>query len=196
MHSHSSIRPPIEGIRSDRTDAWMALYAHLVDSAGRIRRLTTPAAESVGLREVEFRLMTMLAWDDQSGIGQRELARRLGVSDAQVSGLVERLRRCDLLAASRCRKDRRRQLWRLTEPGRRLLDDATEQFDRHLAPVAEQPDPSTVRELDDRLRHLIQAIDRPKAPLRRFDPDANDDPTAGQPTTPHQEAPHGKEARR
>ena len=66
------------------------------------------------------------------------MAREMAVSPAQVSGLVEQLRRKGLLEGRRSETDRRRQLWRLTTDGQATLDamladldHATAELDRH-----------------------------------------------------------------
>lgn len=57
-----------------------------------------------------------------AGFSQSQLAATLGISAAQVSGLVERLRRSGLLASRRAEADRRRQHWCLTPTGRARLE--------------------------------------------------------------------------
>lgn len=57
------------------------------------------------------------------GLPQQELAAAMAVSAAQVSVLVEQLRRQGLLQGRRAQNDRRRQLWRLTPAGRARLQD-------------------------------------------------------------------------
>jgi DNA-binding MarR family transcriptional regulator len=62
-------------------------------------------------------------------VAQHDLADAVGVSAAQMSGLVEKLRRRGLLIACRDERDRRRQLWGLTTAGREVVRDIR----RHLA---------------------------------------------------------------
>lgn len=74
----------------------------------------------------EFRLLWLLSQprDDRSGhdaFDQAELAEQLVVSPAQVSVAVERLRSLGMLDRTVDQRDRRRQLWRLTDDGRELL---------------------------------------------------------------------------
>jgi DNA-binding MarR family transcriptional regulator len=52
---------------------------------------------------------------------QLELAQRMGMSPAQISGLVEVLRQRALLVSERSPRDRRRQTWRLTAAGEKVL---------------------------------------------------------------------------
>jgi len=53
---------------------------------------------------------------------QSVLAKSIGLSPAQISNVVEQLRRDGLLSSFRDVHDRRRQLWRLTPEGFQLLD--------------------------------------------------------------------------
>lgn len=73
---------------------------------------------SHGINEAEFRLLWLLL--DVSALDQKHIAQQLGLSTAQVSGLVERLRRRGLLVASSVSGDRRRQLWQLSLSGKEL----------------------------------------------------------------------------
>lgn len=86
------------------------LHGHISRQAGRHQ-----------LSEAEFSLLWACRDIPSSGVGQNELAARLAVSPAQVSGLVERLRRKGLLEGHRPSHDRRRQHWQLTPEGRDTL---------------------------------------------------------------------------
>ncbi len=73
------------------------------------------------LREAEFWALWLCNRLDPDGVVQHELASAAGVSEAQMSGLVERLRQGGLLIGCRGEPDRRRQYWRLTVAGNELL---------------------------------------------------------------------------
>jgi DNA-binding MarR family transcriptional regulator len=83
--------------------------------------------EGVGVSETEFRLLWLLyqhALDEASkstALDQADLAERLAVSAAQVSGVIERLRQCELVNRVPDGNDRRRQLWRLATAGETLV---------------------------------------------------------------------------
>ena len=88
------------------------------------------------------------------GVPQKDLVTATGVSSAQISGVVERLRRRGLLAAERGPQDRRQQLWHLADDGRRLVA----QLRTALAPAAEQLC-ERMSPLDtERLRELLQRL--------------------------------------
>ena len=92
----------------------------------------------VGLSETEFRLLRKLhrypAPRYRSGLShpsknrpaldQTSLRTELGLSAAQISMLVERMRIRGWIAREIAPEDRRRQWWRLTEEGRALLEKA------------------------------------------------------------------------
>jgi len=73
-----------------------------------------------GVSEAEFRLLWTLFHGDLS-LNQAELASRLAVSPAQVSGAVERMQASGLIDGASDAADRRRQLWRLAPAGSRLI---------------------------------------------------------------------------
>lgn len=78
------------------------------------------------INEPEFRLLWLLAGTCSSDVSavpldQADLAEQLVVSPAQVSGAVERLRSLGLVERVQHQRDRRRQLWRVTEAGDALL---------------------------------------------------------------------------
>ena len=81
-------------------------------------------AAAAGISESELRLLWQLFLTNRPAADQRrqlldqaELAVRLSLSPAQVSSLVERLRGRALIAPADPDRDRRRQLWQLTEMG-------------------------------------------------------------------------------
>jgi DNA-binding MarR family transcriptional regulator len=96
-------------------------------AAGRMaaRRLAVHA-RGVGLNEAEFRLLWQLdkSPDALEHPDQKQLATQLGLSAAQVSTVVERLRAQGFVAGKLLPSDRRRQLWRLSSTGRALLNDS------------------------------------------------------------------------
>lgn len=82
----------------------------------------------VGVSETEFRLLWLLfpaselkSQSVEELPDQAELAARLGVSAAQVSGAVERLSSLRFLERVTDGADRRRQMWRLADAGRALV---------------------------------------------------------------------------
>jgi DNA-binding MarR family transcriptional regulator len=95
---------------------------HWTSAASRqLRRRLAAVAAGFELSDNEL----MVLWlSIGGGRVQVELAGAIGISPAQMSGLVERLRSRGLVAMHRLARDRRRQLWRTTPEGQNLLADA------------------------------------------------------------------------
>lgn len=101
---------------------WVGLTEHISLCGRLLRNHLAVQAEKAGLNEPQLSLLWACQAAGPEGIGQNDLAQRLLVSPAHVSGLVEQLRRKRLLAGRRDVADRRRQIWRLTARGRAELE--------------------------------------------------------------------------
>ncbi len=124
------------------------------------------------LNDTQFLLLWCCHRASNGGISQTDLAACVGVSAAQVSGLVDQLRRRQLLSAERCGDDRRRQLWKLTEAGDQLLQAALGDLDELAKRLDEQfsrRDHATIEQLLSRLTTATQDV----PPLTVFDPDGD-----------------------
>ncbi len=111
---HSTAESPVE--------RWVALAQRVLACARALREELSCRAAAWPVSEQEFLLLWNCREAPADGVGQTELAARLAVSAAQVSGLVERLRCGGMLECRRAAHDRRRQLWRLTSAGHATLD--------------------------------------------------------------------------
>lgn len=80
------------------------------------------ALRGQALSEAEFRLLWLLSRQVAAGLEQRRLAEELGVSPAQVSATVEKLRCQQLIEPKANNTDRRRQHWQLTPTGQQQFD--------------------------------------------------------------------------
>ena len=112
----STSSPPSEAL------GWAAL-AELLAASGR--RLSGAIADGGGLSASDQRRLALLRCCRDAppeGASQREIADRLAVSAAHVSGLVEQLRAVGMIAAYRGSNDRRYQHWRLTIAGLAQMD--------------------------------------------------------------------------
>lgn len=99
---------------------------HLIQSAGSagrgLRRWLADRLERFGLGETEFLVLWLCCQKPQhGGWVQGELAQAAGISPAQTSSLVERLRKRGLIDMKRSTMDRRRQVWHLLQEGEDLL---------------------------------------------------------------------------
>ncbi len=104
---------------------------HWTSTASRhLRKRLAELARPLDLSDTELLVVWLCSG---GGRIQVELAGAIGVSPAQMSGLVERLRARGLVAMHRSAMDRRRQVWRTTPAGQTLLVEAA----RHLNELAE-----------------------------------------------------------
>jgi DNA-binding MarR family transcriptional regulator len=104
-----------------RADGLLRLI-YWTGAAGRqLRRCLSTLAQQAGLTDCELFTIWLCLGDDD-GMVQGALATALGVSPAQMSGIVERLRQRGLIEMRRQVIDRRRQVWRGTAAARQALD--------------------------------------------------------------------------
>ncbi len=111
-------------------------------SAGRaLRRLLADRAAAVQLSDAELLVVWLCGDAATPGMVQGDLAVAIGVSPALMSGLVQRLLERGLIEMQRSTVDRRRQVWRTTDLGRRLLAELrplltslAEQLDGRVCP--------------------------------------------------------------
>ena len=74
------------------------------------------------LGEAEFQVLWCLRSAANEGLDQTTLARKLAISPAQVSAIVERAGARDWIDQQSAASDRRRRLWQLSASGRSLLE--------------------------------------------------------------------------
>src|SRR5215510_7765987 len=95
---------------------------HWTSNASRhLRKRLAELAKPFELSDTELLLVWLCSG---GGRIQVELAGAIGISPAQMSGMVERLRSRGLVAMHRLAMDRRRQVWRTTAAGQALLAEA------------------------------------------------------------------------
>ena len=90
-------------------------------------------AKAYGLSEAEFRLLWLLRNSSHTTkadnlLDQKSLSDRLGLSPAQVSAVVERLRKKNLIEGFASLTDRRRQVWQLSAEGTVLVEKSISTF--------------------------------------------------------------------
>lgn len=145
---------------------------HRANSAGRrLRRLLAEHVAQWNLADTEFLVLWLCETQAEQGLGQGDLAAAIGVSPAQMSSLVERLRKRELVAVRRFGSDRRRQVWQIAPPGRQLLEEVRvglESIARRLEERVTADEQVAAEHLFERLALLAAE----EAGLRLFDPQA------------------------
>jgi DNA-binding MarR family transcriptional regulator len=149
-------------VLSENPDQRLLALVHRTSAAGRaLRRLLAEEAQAAGLSDAE--LLVVWLCDDQgpglatSELAQVELALAVGVSPAQMSGTVERLRQRGLLETHRATVDRRRQVWRTTAEGRAALASIQPGITRIAARIDELIAPAEQRTLCAACERLAEA---------------------------------------
>lgn len=140
-----------------RTHSWAHTIQKLSLCGRHLRRLLGEASLPWNLSDTEF----LLLWTcdegciNGDGVMQHDLVFTLGLSSAQMSGLVYDLRDRGLLTVERPAHDRRRQVVRVTSAGRTLLHRVMETMAPIIAQLeAEMPD-SDHQTLSHLLTNLI-----------------------------------------
>ncbi|HUE71952.1 MAG TPA: MarR family transcriptional regulator [Pirellulaceae bacterium] len=145
-------------------------------SAGRqLRRWLTERLARFDLSESELKVLWLCAQPRPSGGWvQGELAEAAGLSPAQTSSLVERLRQRGLMTMRRSTIDRRRAVWQLLSHGEDLLsrirtglESVAHRLDALVAPEEQQ----AAAQLFDR---LVDAAER-SAAIKPFDPEETEE---------------------
>jgi DNA-binding MarR family transcriptional regulator len=105
----------------DQRASSAALIAEILELADSLRAcLDAPCVEQ-GVSASRYRVLTTIDCSGQDGCSQTELAAQLGLSESNVSTLVEGLRKTGLLYRFRSKADRRRSVLLLTDDGKSLV---------------------------------------------------------------------------
>ena len=129
---------------------------HWTSAASRhLRRRLADVAEGLGLSDTELLVVWLCSG---GGRVQVDLAGAIGISPAQMSGMVERLRARGLVAMHRQAMDRRRQIWRTSAAGQALLSKAAQHLSALAASVGSgisESEQQTVQALCERLAEAV-----------------------------------------
>jgi DNA-binding MarR family transcriptional regulator len=100
---------------------WIEVLEGVAASTRLVRHELTRALAVHGVGESQFSILWICQQASSAGISQSDIACRLAISTAHVSGLVEQLRRSGWLDGHRDTADRRRQVWRTTAAGENFV---------------------------------------------------------------------------
>ena len=148
-HLHSS--PDLPDAGPQRPAQRLVQLAQAASLCGRdLRRALQERTRELELSDADLLVLWSCARADEGGVAQNALAEEIGLSAAQASGLLDRLRRSGLVCSRRPARDRRRQLWRLEPAGRQALDRAFEE----IGGLAE----TVMGELSDANQSLLESL--------------------------------------
>ncbi len=159
MAKHVSTQRP--GGCAEVAELWLGLAERIVVCGRELREVLRRLAARQGLSEPEISTLWACLGDQREGMDQRELASRLAISAAQVSGLVESLRAGGLLAGHRDQRDRRRQVWRLTPAGQAALRTAVADLADWAGRLEQRLQAGSSATLTRALDELLAAFDEP-----------------------------------
>ena len=171
-HLQQSAR--LSGIPAKDNDLGPVELLRLVTQCEReLRRTLADHIRRWGITDVELLVLWLCHEAATPGIAQSELVANIGVSAAQMSGLVDRLRQQGLLTARRCDSDRRRQYWSLAGEGRRVLEEIRADLNFVSAGLTKHLTVDEQGLLASLLHRVTQFSMRPIA-LRAVTPDTDD----------------------
>lgn len=145
----------------------------LVSVCGReMRRALAGCIAECGVTTNEFLLLWACDQPTEDDPPQNELAATIGVSPAQLSGLVERMTQQGVLLAHRRDDDRRKRFLRLSEAGRELFERCTRKLDAVSHQLNRQVSAAEQTRASDLLRQLLAVAQTP-ATLRIHSPEGD-----------------------
>ncbi|HPD48341.1 MAG TPA: MarR family transcriptional regulator [Anaerohalosphaeraceae bacterium] len=104
-----------------------------------IRKRATEFLRRYGLTDVQVNVLMLLKHqaDEGEGLSQSQLSSMMLVNRANVTGLVDRLEQAKLVMRTTDPADRRSNVVRLTQRGRRLLEKVEPAYGREVARIME-----------------------------------------------------------
>lgn len=139
------------------------LIADILSLADRLRQhLEAPCLEQ-GVSASRFALLDVVDQSGSGGMAQTELAARLGLSESNVSVLVEALRKNGLLHRMRSKVDRRRSVLLLSESGQQLVMLLSSARTKVSEALLEGIRPEQISNLRSLLAELDQRLHEPKS---------------------------------
>ncbi len=165
----SPVEPPVGEAR-----ALLGLVQQMAVTGRQFRRALTRQLDGLGLNDTELLLLWACDGAGSAGIAQNRLAEAVGLSPAQVSGLVDKMGNRGLIATCAGDGDRRRRMWQLTSAGRRTVEQVVERLGPAAAAIHSHGRPTRLTDLTDRLAGVGRAatrnapVETPNRSLRVF----------------------------
>jgi len=145
--------------KNDSLDADVQRLRELIQALGRRRSLRDPIATVVEEQKLTPPQLHVLLWLGTDGaLTMGELAKRSGVADKTLTGVVDRLERDGLLQRERDSEDRRVVRANLTRKGATLHKRIDAQMGEQMARVLGVLDPTDRRDLFRILENFLTRI--------------------------------------
>lgn len=120
--------------------------------------------ENLGISFSQFKIMMVLRWNPH--IQQKQIAEKLGQTEASISRQIRYLQQAGLLRTQRRPEDRREHITTLTEKGEARIDQAMEALNNYHAPVFRALSPNQMSAVEEALQVMHRQAcetDRPGA---------------------------------
>lgn len=114
-----------------------------------IRKRARKFFSAYGVTDVQFNLMMLLMYHsgEDGGLTQADLSRMMLVNRANITSLIDRMEKANLVVRTSVPGDRRYNSVRLTAHGKRVLLDVEEEYAHEVAKIMGVLDDSEVRDL-------------------------------------------------
>lgn len=96
----------------------------------------------------------LMALKNHPGIQQKDIAKRLGQTEASVSRQIKMLQEVGYISFEHGQQDRRKHITKLTPKGEKLIDKCLSALNRYHQPVFDQLSPGESQQLYDSLKQL------------------------------------------
>ena len=113
-------------------------------SASCLKKKAGEFLRPFGLTDVQFNLMMLLKYqtDQEDGLSQAQLSNMMLVNRANITSLIDRMEKADLVIRTHAPSDRRTNIVKLTNRGRQLLSEIeplyTKEVKRIMAVLKQQ----------------------------------------------------------
>ena len=127
------------------------VFLNLLRTAAALSRGAEELLKSAGLSPTQYNVLRILRGAGPHGLCCREVADRMITRDPDITRLVDRLERRDLLTRSRDSKDRRIITLRISEAGLKVLKDLDLPVDQYNRNVLSHMNKDDLRKLSELL---------------------------------------------
>lgn len=146
---------------------WLGLVQKMSLCGRQLRRALSQLTEPRGLTDHDALILWSCQQAGPLGHAQHEMAAALGISPAQLSGLVETLSDRGWISGRRPSHDRRRQYWRITTSGEAILAALVQDLELWSLQFESSLPPEQRDALDQTLLALTAATARLNSPAQR-----------------------------
>jgi len=129
---------------------------NIYHTGSRIKKRARKFFSDYGITDVQFNVMELLLYqtDANEGLTQAELSRMMLVNRANITSLIDRMEKANLVVRTAVPDDRRYNAVRLTARGKKVLLDVEEKYAEEVTRIM---NPLSNDEMD-RLRGMLERI--------------------------------------